>query len=90
MADLPQVIDDLVRVLPLKELGHVGVLEGARPGHGGHLGDRHPPASPPPPLPGCCGGYTEGLTGGLFASCDDAVTFCLQNFYGLKKFTNKY
>ena len=36
VANLPEIIKDLVRVLSLEQLGDLGVLEGPGPGSGGH------------------------------------------------------
>jgi hypothetical protein len=36
MADLPEVIKNLIRILSLEQLSHIRILEGAGPGDGGH------------------------------------------------------
>ncbi len=36
MADLPEVVENLIRILSLEQLRHIRILEGAGPGDGGH------------------------------------------------------
>jgi hypothetical protein len=36
MADLSEVVENLIRILSLKQLSHIRILEGAGPGDGGH------------------------------------------------------
>ncbi len=36
MADLPEVVKNLVRILSLEQLRHIRILQGAGPGDGGH------------------------------------------------------
>jgi hypothetical protein len=36
MADLPEVVENLIRILSLEQLRHIRILQGAGPGDGGH------------------------------------------------------
>jgi hypothetical protein len=36
MADLPEVVKNLIRILSLEQLRHIRILQGAGPGDGGH------------------------------------------------------
>jgi hypothetical protein len=36
MADLPEVVENLIRILSLEQFRHIRILEGTRPGDGGH------------------------------------------------------